>query len=821
MRRAIDSAMMNQASDDFAAEFFPQQVSVGVKGGIELMTQAARLTMETDAGRNFDYARIDLKNAHNEFSRHRALEAMAKRRRLRKYVRGCHATLVIAPQIHCAGGFLEKRSAEGGPQGAPASSSEFGIAIHDEVLELDAALADAGGAARFMSDDGLAWGPPEILWPALARFEAAVAAKGGIMQRTKSSRYSPNEDYSQGDAQVPACRIDPDDPTSPAGLVVCNIPLGSEEFVESYLASKTSKTCRAIEKIAEHLSEDNNEAWCAIYYSSQHKFLYWLRGCLPRQIRHHAAKVDLALDAAVERATELRLEGDDITRMRLRLPGRYAGGGIRSQAELAPIAFAGCANGALPRMIDHRLEGGQSKPGFCPALQTALGAGSFDDGAAQPRYRAFLASALPSARALQDAWEEMRAVIGHNYGDDDRTAVLREHAEAATGTQRMLTTAVEVARQGDLEQAIDLLPPSDRRRMAYHANAKCKFSRVWISGIPDGVYEGAPPRHFVEGVASYLGTASPCARPLVGQAIYDRLGQNRGFVNDYGDDLASLSLIGAGWMRHHDAVKDSICDSLRELGIPASTEVFGLFSPLIPPGPRRAALDAAGLEARRTRHGLVPDLEMHLAPDLGIDPDAQARRQLGEVKIIHHCPTRYKDCDSAPGVFGAAVARRARKIPSEYNAAMRKLDSEFGMTPDGRTGPCLRQLLAFGHIVAFAFGASGEVSEDFERWTSSVASAAASRMRRLVGARTNVQARGCIAWRLRRRVGWAAFNAAASLKIDRCEFVGPGGPEAAQRRATARDRAEQVRHRVWHNAFTIDNDMRRRAQRCASWGQRN
>ena len=150
---------------------------------------------------------------------------------------------------------------------------------------------------------------------------------------------------------------------------------------------------------------------------------------------------------------------------------------------------------------------------------------------------------------------------------------------------------------------------------------------------------------------------------------------------------------------------------------------------------------------------------------------------------------------------------------------MRKLDTEFGTTPDGTMGPCLRQLLAFGAIVAFVFGASGEVSDDFERWTSSVASATASRMRRLVGARTNVQARGCIAWRLRRRVGWAAFNAAASLKIDRCEFVGPGGPDAAQRRASASQGARRVRNRVWHNAFNIDLDERRRAHRCASWGQ--
>ena len=110
-----------------------------------------------------------------------------------------------------------------------------------------------------------------------------------------------------------------------------------------------------------------------------------------------------------------------------------------------------------------------------------------------------------------------------------------------------------------------------------------------------------------------------------------------------------------------------------------------------------------------------------------------------------------------------------------------------------------------------------KASPDLERWISAVASTSASRMRRLIGARTNIQARGCIAWRLRRRVGWAAFNAGASLKIDRCEFVGPGGHEAAQRRAAAARSATGVRQGMWQNAYQVDQEARRRNQRCNAW----
>ena len=148
----------------------------------------------------------------------------------------------------------------------------------------------------------------------------------------------------------------------------------------------------------------------------------------------------------------------------------------------------------------------------------------------------------------------------------------------------------------------------------------------------------------------------------------------------------------------------------------------------------------------------------------GTATDAASRTQLGEVKTIHHCRSRYSDGDVDTGVFGAAVQRRAGTLAAEYERGARKLDTEYGTTPPGADGPCLQRLRGFGDIAAFVLGASGEVSKDFERWVACVAATRAAAMRRIMGARTDVQARGCIAWRVRRRVGWAAFIAAAQLK---------------------------------------------------------
>merc|ERR1711995_228728 len=105
---------------------------------------------------------------------------------------------------------------------------------------------------------------------------------------------------------------------------------------------------------------------------------------------------------------------------------------------------------------------------------------------------------------------------------------------------------------------------------------------------------------------------------------------------------------------------------------------------------------------------------MELPGGLASDANAALRTQLGEVKVIHHNPTRYIASDSDPGTFGAAVRRRAHVISLEYERNARRLDTQYGTTPVGAVGPCLLRLRTFGRVAAFVFGASGEASEDFE-----------------------------------------------------------------------------------------------------------
>ena len=76
--------------------------------------------------------------------------------------------------------------------------------------------------------------------------------------------------------------------------------------------------------------------------------------------------MDAALLVAA-RACIPRLD-DDISTRRLRLPARMFGGGIRTLAALAPVAFAATVCGTVQRLIDRRTERGDLQLVFLPAL---------------------------------------------------------------------------------------------------------------------------------------------------------------------------------------------------------------------------------------------------------------------------------------------------------------------------------------------------------------------------------------------------------------------------------------------------------------------
>ena len=56
----------------------------------------------------------------------------------------------------------------------------FCVGIQEAAEELDAAVAAAGGVARFGMDDGFVVGPPHVVFPAIERFKARLKSECGL-----------------------------------------------------------------------------------------------------------------------------------------------------------------------------------------------------------------------------------------------------------------------------------------------------------------------------------------------------------------------------------------------------------------------------------------------------------------------------------------------------------------------------------------------------------------------------------------------------------------------------------------------------------------
>ena len=97
----------------------------------------------------------------------------------------------------------------------------------------------------------------------------------------------------------------------------------------------------------------------------------------------------------------------------------------------------------------------------------------------------------------------------------------------------------------------------------------------------------------------------------------------------------------------------------------------------------------------------------------------------------------------------------------------------------------LETRLAFDPVRGFVFGAFGEASPDVDRFIGVLAEMGARRHWRAMQLGGAAEAKGPLAWLLRRRWALTALRGAARLKLERLEYVGRGAVAAADRRHDA------------------------------------
>ena len=190
--RATGRVLAADSADSFAHVLAPQQLAVGISGGISVLVFGVRCLLELHPG--FVVVRLDLRNGFNAVARAAMLRRMAEQPRLAHLVPFMHALLHAPTDLFVSvaerlfGGAIgggRGDSHEGTQQGFAVSSGAFSVAIQPELRALDEELATYGGSARAIMDDGYAVGPPEVVFPALERFAASLLE---MTQACRSSR---------------------------------------------------------------------------------------------------------------------------------------------------------------------------------------------------------------------------------------------------------------------------------------------------------------------------------------------------------------------------------------------------------------------------------------------------------------------------------------------------------------------------------------------------------------------------------------------------------------------------------------------------------
>jgi hypothetical protein len=242
--RAILGHVTDGVTSAMADILAPQQVAVGVAGGISILIHGLRVLVEHRG--DFVVVRLDLKNAYNAASRSAMLRRFSEHPQLAPLLPLLHATLARADRLAVG---AERRqlfdarmgrsdTAEGLQQGAPPSSGVFCVGLQPELAALDAELRPFGGCARAEMDDVYAAGPAHVVFPAITRFTTAVRASLDLeVQASKSSCYSRTYDIDSCPWRAHA-GIPIGEEGGRRGILVGGVPLGSSGYVDAVLTAK-------------------------------------------------------------------------------------------------------------------------------------------------------------------------------------------------------------------------------------------------------------------------------------------------------------------------------------------------------------------------------------------------------------------------------------------------------------------------------------------------------------------------------------------------------------------------------------------------------
>ena len=136
------------------------------------------------------------------------------------------------------------------------------------------------------------------------------------------------------------------DGTSCFGILVAGVPVGDARFVDTCIDKEAQETMSKITTVTDKLRDLHNQSLLVVTQRCLcPMFHYWLQHCYPDDARHHAVRVDTAIESAGSACLGRAVLQDEISAERLRLLARMYGGGLRRAADLVPAAFVGTVQG--------------------------------------------------------------------------------------------------------------------------------------------------------------------------------------------------------------------------------------------------------------------------------------------------------------------------------------------------------------------------------------------------------------------------------------------------------------------------------------------
>jgi hypothetical protein len=788
--RAIGRNVAERHKSVFAEQLAPVQIAVGVSSGGQQLVVGTRAIMEMHP--EFVIVKIDKENAYNRLRRDVTVERLMAIPGLRPYARFVWTMHAPKSPIVLGDALAPFSSEEGERQGSPLSCGNYALASHHECLILDAELAAHGGGARFQVDDGYAFGPPDVIFGALRRYNANIAACGERLVFHKCVAYCPALDAALAldPAYLADAALGDAIAVGTGGFVVGGVPVGTTAFVADHFDNLITDQLSYIEKIETKLRSVHSQSlWTLALYVAQTRLDYIASLAYPCDSTPMLARFDariLGLVSAAFGAAGPPVVADALARARLRLPVRLKGCGVRAREDVVLAAFAGTMCAVIPTMIN-RLAGGRIVRGFMPQLAPWLGPGSMDRGVV-PRFDTLCRSGCRLGVTFSAAWGALRAEIAAALGAAPDSGPLGVEA-ACAGTvdgvpidkvQREITLQREEARVEPMRRALSARGAGSMPAAAFQCcdRFSTRFLLVWPSKLLKITNAEWP-----EIVATFLGMPSPALVAHVGKPISG----TEAVVDAFGVVFFNHSqLLNRDSARSvfHNTMERHFYDSLREAGIFVRREVLDLFTDLMTPAQR--ADFWRRYPNSRSRHGCIPDI---LFEDGGV-------RRLADVKTMGFGETNYGETRLRHVV--GPVDERARKVHVEY---VRKVKALGRRDVAGDQDRFVQRLLELtGVTVGLVLGYFGEASSAVHQLVGKCAEGIAEANWEEMGAVCRADAVASQKRRLYGEWGIAAQREIARIRLGGLRWLGRGVYYPAGAVHAASDARQDAREHAYERA---------------------